>query len=66
MYGWYPDKWWTAEQHLDGCSDEEREYFLKESRVLMLDLLGRHNDTNQSTPPGLVSIKMMLFLSVSL
>ena len=58
MFGWYPDKWWTEEvaaEHIDECSDEELETFMKKSRSLIIDNLPEPDDYHQTTDAGIVS-----------
>ena len=58
MFGWYPDKWWTEEvagEHIDECSDEELETFLKKSQSLIIDILPEPDDYHQTTDAGIVS-----------
>ena len=58
MFGWYPDKWWTEEvagEHIDECSDEELETFMKRSRSLIIDFLPEPDDYHQTADAGIVS-----------
>ena len=57
-FGWYPDRWWTEEvvgEHIDECTDEELEDFLRRSRPLVIHLIPEPDDYNFKTDAGIVS-----------
>ena len=57
-FGWYPDRWWTEEvagEHIDECTDEELEEFLRRSRPLVIHLIPEPDDYDLETDAGIVS-----------
>ena len=58
MFGWYPDRWWTEEvasEHIDHCTDEELEAFLRNSRSLVIHLFPEPDNYDLKTDAGIVS-----------
>ena len=57
IYGWYPDKWWTEEvagEHLDECTDQQLEEFLRMSQALFIDNIPEPDNYDLPTVAGYV------------
>ena len=58
VFGWYPHRWWTEEvagEHIDECTDEELEDFLRRSRSLVIHLIPEPDDYNLKRGAWIVS-----------
>ena len=65
IFGGYNDKWWTEEvagEHLDACTDEELEDFLRKSRALIIHRFPEPDDHDLPTVAKFVSRDYGLFI----
>ena len=59
IFGWYPDNWWTEEiagEHIDECTDDEVEEFLRKARPLIVQLIPEPDGNDIETAAGIVSM----------
>ena len=59
IYSFYPLRWWREEVtkvHLDECTDEELEEFLRKSRAIVIHVVPEADDEDAITAAGLVKI----------
>ena len=67
VYAWYPEKWWTEGDDLDGCTNDFLEDFLIRARALLLNIVAEPDDFDAITDGGFVSLLILyiaLFLSM--
>ena len=58
MFGWYPENWWKEEvagEHIDECTDDQLEEFLRKARPLIIHFIPEPDDHDLTTDANIVS-----------